>query len=303
MPTVFPNFKKLQLSDINIIEKFTKQFPPYNDFEFVSLWAYNTKGENAFSMLNDNLVIKIQDFITGDFFYSFIGINYVEDTISKLLAKSKEDEFGAKLYLIPEVNLKSLSRLEKYFSIKEDPNSFEYILSVNEIANLRGGKYYDKRNLVNRFKRLYPEHSVEPLNLTEEKTKQDIIELFLLWKQQKSKDNKEVEIESIAIRKLFDLVSLLNIIGIGIYFQNKLIGFATYRICQDNFAIMSFEKGDATYEGIYAYINHEAAKHLEALGVKYINYEQDLGIPGLRKAKMLWRPAFFLKKYIIEEKT
>jgi|WetSurMetagenome_2_1015567.scaffolds.fasta_scaffold115976_1 uncharacterized protein len=303
MLTVFPNFKKIELSDIDIIESLTKQFPPYNDFEFASLWTYNTEGNNAYSMLNGNLVIKIQDFVTGDYFYSFIGANQAKDTINELLAKSKKDKFGTKLYLIPEINLKSLPSLDKYFSIREDPDSFDYILSVDEVASLRGGKYYDKRNLVNRFKRLYPKHSVELLDLAKEKTRREIIELFMLWKQKKGKNIEEVEIELKAIKKMFGLVGRLNMMGIGIYSQNKLIGFATYHIVWDNYAIMSFEKGNTIYEGIYAYINHEAAKHLKELGVKYINYEQDLGIPGLKKAKMLWRPVFFLKKYIIEEKV
>lgn len=301
MLPVFPAHKIIALSDYEVIERFTKQFPPYNDFEFTSLWTYNTKKENTISILNDNLIIKIQDFITGEFFYSFLGINKTKETIKALFSKCKEEHMDISLKLVPEVNLQNTPHLDKYFSIKEDTDSFDYILSVDELADLKGNKYYDKRNLVNRFKKNYPQHSIMPLDLTDKKTQNEMKELFFLWAKLKGGNNEETKIEYIALEKLYDLISMLHIIGTGIYIQDKLIGFSTYHIVQDNYAIMSFEKGDLTYNGIYATLNHESAKRLKELGTKYINYEQDLGIPGLKKAKMLWRPVFFLKKYTIEE--
>lgn len=301
MIPVFPHFKNLELKDWEFIKNYTKQFPPFNDFEFVSLWTYNMGGENSFSLLNDNLVIKIHDFITGKFFYSFLGSNNTHDTISKLLIKSKEDNFGTKLYLIPEINLKNSPKIENLFSIKEDRDSFDYIISVDEMANLEGSKYSNRRNHINKFKKLYPGHTIQIIDLTKKKAKQDIKELFILWETQKGKNRNETIIELTAIEKLFDLVNVMPIQCLGIYFQHKLIGFSTFHIVHDNYAILSFIKGDTSYRGIYEYLNQEIAKYLKTLGTQYLNYEQDLGIPELRKSKLLWHPVIFLKKYIIEE--
>ena len=41
----FPQFKKLELSDKEEVEKFTSKFPPYSDFNFVSMWSWDIKGE------------------------------------------------------------------------------------------------------------------------------------------------------------------------------------------------------------------------------------------------------------------
>lgn len=300
MIRIFSKLKKLELDDRHVLSQFTKQFPPYNDFEFLSLWLYNIENKNSFYSLNNNLVIKIQDFITGKFFYSFLGTNKVKATITTLLAKSKEENLCNQLRLVPEINLQSSPELRDYFSIKEDTDSFDYILSVDEIANLKGNKYYDKRNLVNRFNKLYLKHTLEILDFNKEKIKQDIIGLFFRWEHQKGKDRKETQIELTAIKKLIDFANIHNIIGLGVYFEAKLIGFVSYHMVHENYALMSFEKGDTSYKGIYEYLHHQAAKHLKTLGAKYINYEQDLGIPGLKKAKTLWRPIFFLKKYTIE---
>jgi len=59
-----------------------------------------------------------------------------------------------------------------------------------------------------------------------------------------------------------------------------------------------FEKADDTYKGIYQFINRSFAAMLVDC-IEVINREQDLGDPGLRQAKMSYRPTSFIKKYRI----
>ena len=104
MLPVFPNFKNLEISDKEDIEYITHQFPPYSDFNFVSLWAWNTQGKIEISQLNNNLVVKFQDYLDNNYFYSFIGMHDVLTSIEKLLSASKAKGFGEELKLIPENN-------------------------------------------------------------------------------------------------------------------------------------------------------------------------------------------------------
>lgn len=302
IPT-FPQFKKIELADKEFIENFTKQFPPYCDFEFIDLWTYNPENTTTVSILNNNLVVKRVDITIGGYFYSFLGTNSTKDTIAKLLQKSEKEKIVSQLKLIPEINLKSSPDLQEYFSIREDLDNFDYIFSVAEMADLEGSKYSNKRNHINKFKRLYPNHTIQTVDLTNGKTKHDIKELFFLWEKQKRKNRKETIIELNALEKLFDLINVINIYCIGVYVNDRLIGFSTYHLAQDNYAMLSFIKGDTSYRAIYEYLNHEIAKHLKTLGSMYLNYEQDLGIPSLREAKTRNHPVFFLKKYIVGEKV
>lgn len=297
---LFPNTKKITLVDYKEIEQFISKFPPYNDFEFTSLWTYNTSNRNTYTFLNDNLVIKIQDFVSGEFFYSFLGTNKVKDTIDILLKKSHEENIVESLYLVPEICIKSEPNLSNFYSVNEDPNSFDYILSVSELSALSGSAYHDKRYMVNKFLKTYPHHQAVMLDLNLKLVQDSMIGLFYKWEKQSSKTRTETQIELTALNKLFDLTKLNKITGIGVIVNNELVGFSTYNIVQEKYAIISFEKGDYSFSGIYEYLKYQTARQLNNLGCEYINYEQDLGIPGLRNAKKSWNPKFYLKKYIIK---
>ena len=60
--------------------------------------------------------------------------------------------------------------------------------------------------------------------------------------------------------------------------------------------VIHFEKGDTQYKGIYQAINQMFLAH-EADSYKWVNREQDLNDEGLRKAKLSYHPADFLRKY------
>src|SRR3989344_5608277 len=238
MIPIFPTFKKLTVEDKNEVEKATNSYPPYSDYNFVSLWSYNTKDSIEIALLNDNLVVKF----------------------------------------------------------------FDYILSIPEISTLAGNKYGAKRNFVNRFVKNYLSISVVNLDLNDHKTKNHILELFYLWEKQAKKIRKDTQNELTAIERLLKAADIFSLNSIGIFQENKLIAFSIDEIVQNQYATIHFEKADTSFIGIFQYLKMITAQNLQKEGCLYINYEQDLGIEGLRKAKESWNPTSYLKKYIISYK-
>jgi len=66
------------------------------------------------------------------------------------------------------------------------------------------------------------------------------------------------------------------------------------------YAILSFAKGNQNYFGIYQMLFKQTAMEFKKRGLKYINIEQDLGIPGLKFSKQQWNPVHYLKKFVIK---
>lgn len=298
----FPKFKKLTLEDQEDINKYTKILPPYSDYNFVSLYSYNTKEFIEISTLHNNLIVKFQDYLTNKPFYSFIGNLKVKETISELIQLSLGNNLPPVLKLIPEINISNNRSLLQEFNILEDPDNFDYILSADEIKTLQGNKYGGKRNFVNRFIRTYGEKEINVLDLTDIKIQTQIEELFFLWERTKGKIRDETETEFTATKRLLESANFLNLIPIGIYHDGKLIAFSIDELLQNNYSIIHFEKADTNFVGIFQYLKQATAKHISELGGKYINYEQDLGIPGLKQAKQSWNPVSYLKKYTITRK-
>lgn len=188
-----------------------------------------------------------------------------------------------------------LERLEQTgFVLNENRNYADYLYLRESLATLAGKKLQPKRNHANKFRRLYPNYEYRPLT-------PDLVPLCLAldeeWMTDKTVpgEQRAVRSEAEAIRRALSHMEELELTGGTLFVDGRLVAF-TYGapINHDTFDVC-VEKADRRYEGAYAAINQEFARHLPE-NIVYVNREEDLGIEGLRKAKLSYQPHRLLEK-------
>ena len=295
----FPELKRLEQSDKDELEGFVKKYEVYSDFNFVSMWVYDTKEILETCWLNKNLVVKFQDYLTTKPFFSMLGNHDLEATATDLINFSKEKLNIPFLKLVPEIVAKKLIKIPG-FVVNEDPDNNDYLVKVADLAEMKGGKYMKKRNHIHGFERDYGSVcKIVDINLSDKKDQETIINIFLDWETSRGKVREDTQVELDAVKRLFMLKDIKNILCLGLMVGNKIIGFSICEILEDNNAIYHFEKADIEYRGVFAYLKFKTAQRLFNSGVLVWNLEQDLGDPGLRISKTECRPFKMLKKYTV----
>ena len=297
----FPEFKKIDIQDREAVEVYTSKYPPYSDFNFPSLGAWDTAGERMLSVLNDNLVVRFTDYSTMEPFLSFLGDNECERTALELLQYSKENGLPSQLRLIPEISIKDID--PSVLRIEEDRDNFDYLYSVADLTALKGANYESIRRSINTFKRNNPVVHTETKNCMDASTQSDILSVIDMWEKNKIARRQEYEIahELESIRKLCASSTDYNLYVIELFIDAKPKGFMIAEMLSGGYAMSHFIKADINIKGIFDFLFHENASYLQTKNVTSLNFEQDLGLAGLRQNKMSYVPQFCLKKYVVSE--
>jgi hypothetical protein len=299
----FPRLEELSIEDGPTLRSLIADYPPYSEFNFTNLFAWDANNVVQVSQFAGGLAILLQDHDTKRNFYTLIGSQSVDLVVKQLIEMSRQKGLGTSLRLVPQTVIDSLNNSSD-FIIEEDRDNFDYILSVDYHAKLAGHKNANRRHLITKLvKENNTRLKVKQLDLTDHQDKSDILLCTSQWISASSKNHVKSEAELAAINRVLDSSALLNVRGLGFYIDDTICAFSLFEYLQNAMGIVHFEKCDLSYKGIAQYVRNCVAKEFLAHGVDYINYEQDLGIEGLRKAKSMLHPDSFLKKYTVSLKS
>lgn len=290
----FPEFKKLEITDKEAIEKFTEKFPPYSDFNFTNLWCWDIREKIMLSQLNGNLVVKFYDFITDEPFLSFIGETDCFNTAQILLTYSEKNYGVSHLKLLPEC---SIQNFEPNHSILiPDENSHDYVCTVELLAAMDKLKNNGATRRIKRFLFNYPEYSIQKF-AAKDLDINSLFEVFKSWAENKGIENYTELNEFMAFNRMLQMPPNANFEIISFCNDGKMIAFYFVEIVSADYALGQFIKG-INLPGITEALICIAAQILQARGIKYLNIEEDMGIEGMRNFKQKLQPSFFLKKNI-----
>ncbi len=186
----------------------------------------------------------------------------------------------------------------------------DYIYNVNDLIELRGDGYKSKRNEINKFIKVYPNHRLEVIDI--EKHHAGILNLFNKWVKDRTTymPKEEIEVfldgiyfERFAIKRLLNNYTQLDIVGMVLYINDELKGFTVGERINETTSSVLIEKTDFEVLGCAQFIFREFSKHLQMLyNSSYINVGDDMGFENLKKVKMSYRPYRLIPKYTIYQK-
>ena len=285
------NFKPISLEQQSEYSKYFAKCPQKaSDYSFVNLWGW-TEEYGLDWAWTDNLV-WIRQTIPEILYWAPIG---PWDGIDW---KSCFDEFGGRqtqFIRIPEKLLRVWK--ESYggrISIEEERSNWDYLYTIPELIELTGKRFHKKKNLLNQFRKNYNFQFI-PFGTETIHMAMTMQEDWCTWRDCESSDVLTAENNAIS-RVLNSWEKLNGLIGNAIIVNETIAAYTVAESLSADTLLIHFEKGNTDFKGIYQAINQI---FLENSGKNYeiVNREQDLGDEGLRKAKLSYHPADFLKKY------
>lgn len=159
------------------------------------------------------------------------------------------------------------------------------------MINLSGKKLAKKKNLVSQYLRAYPDYHVLPV--TPEKHSV-ILRFTEKWKRERSAEGIYLNTEFQAIRNTLEMWESLPVDGIIICHRNLISAYSIFSPINRDMATIHFEKFDPDMKGSAQLINWETARYLKGK-YTWLNREQDMGLEGLRQAKLTYQPDCLVK--------
>lgn len=193
--------------------------------------------------------------------------------------------------ILEEVSPEMLTK----FQITEDVDISDYVYNSIDLITLKGKKYNKKRNHLNKFNSLY-KYEFSPMEVNDI---EECLELNKHWIASKEEQTADMQKEYNAVLNSLQNFELLDLKGGVIRIDGKIRAFTAGEIVHEDMGVVHFEKCDISYNGIYPAINQLFAEFAFS-DVKYINRQDDMGLPGLRKSKKSYYPAIMVKKYTLE---
>jgi hypothetical protein len=287
----FPDFEHVSEDNIAEIKDVLKARPPeISDLSSGNIWGYRNTLNYRVSRLDGGIVILSKS-VESPFFLPPIGAPEPVATMTKCLDYLKENYGKGVVSSVPE-GLAS-DTAANGIRTEEKRDDADYVFRTSDLAKMKGDKYQSKRNFANFFVKTY-KYSYEELDA---ECLKECLELQEKWCDVKRCILfKSLEAENRAIYEMLNNFNMLGLFGAVIRIDGKLQAFSIAERLNPSTAVVHVQKANIEFRGIYQALNRlfcsQTVKDYE-----YENWEQDIGNPGLRKAKLSYKPYRLLMKY------
>ncbi len=288
-------FRKLTVDDKKLFQSYIDKNDLGWEYNFATVFLWD---------VNDTMMMAAEDgilFIYNTFYNSIVFMPpYMKNDSDFLKAVGKISEYAREkkiVYRLRGLRPEQAALLdETKFLTASSRNDYDYIYNSDDLKYLRGKAFHSKRNFVTRFENTY--------NYTvSDYTPEDydgLMALYEIWKDESS--HSTLEVEKKAVERALKYHKQLDLRIAVIKVDGKYAGFSVSSIECNGIVHTIFEKGLTEYVGIYQAINKFAAQRYFPDGT-FVNRQEDMGIEGLRRAKLSYNPVILYEKHFAEERA
>lgn len=214
---------------------------------------------------------------------------------AKGIFESKGYDFSIRLLPLHMIDIIKSACPGELKYIEDRPN-YDYVYRTQDLIDLKGREYHAKKNHLNYFKNNYTYEYV-PLTSAMADEAMRFIDEFNQRKEVPEHEMQMLKMEEEAMADVFHNLEKVGYLAGAILIDGRIEALSVGGSLNKNTVTVHVEKANINYRGLYQAINNEFCRHV-ASTVKYINREEDMGIPNLRKAKLSYKPAKLIEKHI-----
>jgi hypothetical protein len=260
-----------------------------SDYSFINIWGW--ADEYGLAWAWDEELVWIRQSLPYEAYWAPVGDWSAVDWPGRLAPLSGS---GLEFIRVPET-LAGMwaTSMDGRVSPEEQRGQWDYLYRREDLVALRGNRLHKKKNLVNQFVKKY-DFDYQPFGVKQIEHAMAMQEDWCTWRDCESSD--VLAAENRAILRVLDHWSELSpILGGALFVDQIIVAYTLAEPLGEDTLLIHFEKGCPDYKGVYQAINQMFLEHA-ADAYAWVNREQDLDNEGLRKAKLSYQPADFLKK-------
>jgi len=292
----FPEFTRLELEHREELEGWFARWPPLtSELTFTNLYLWRGTYQPTLTVIGGMLVVRAQPEQQEAFFLPPVGGGDMGAVCHRLLAWLGERAARPSLQRVPAPMAAALGGAGRPFLAPPTPEHSDYLYRTLDLIYLQGNRYHPKRSHIHKFE---SEHRWEYRRLTPDLLDQ-CRQLQERWCEQRGCEEAGPALggEHQAVMSLLADWERLGARGGVILVGGRVVAFSAGEQLNPTTAVIHVEKAAPDLPGLYQLINREFAREWAQL--QYINREQDLGDPGLRKAKQSYYPHHLVDKFMV----
>lgn len=287
-------FRPITLEYQQLLETHLKQYPqPLTGYTFASLFAWADVYQFYWHFLEpETLLISTQEKNNAArHLLQPVGA-FSTESQKWLLTACTSQPYPLQLLGVSQTFIDQSLDFCSSFSIDPRRNNDNYLYRASDLALLKGHDYEKKRNLIAQAERAYNSIMSQPLT-------QQIMPLCREVLQRIAVDEPPLHLQNElqALDRVLKHFDQLKQSGVLLTIDEIPVAFSIYEQQKPNTTVIHFEKADRSYKGAYQLINRATAEQIDREGYEWINREEDMGIEGLRQAKLSYAPSSFELSY------